>query len=357
MNQKFFESVGGTDGYGKSPETMIANGAFKITNYQPSGTTIELAKNADYYNADAVKLDGLKYQIISDSQQAMMEFSSGGLDVTYLSGEQVDLYQEDPQFLNIMEGYLWFISPNTKVKGLDNVNVRKALGYAIDKKALIDNVLKDGSVVADFVVPIDLATGPTGNDFRTDAGIFPGYDVAAAQAAWETAKQELGVDKLTFKLILENTDSSIKAAQAIQADIQKNLPGITLELEQMQKSTRLDKQRSGDFELSLTRWGPDYADPMTFMDMWITDGNNNFGFWSNAQYDADILSAQKGDLAKNPDLRWKQLQDSEKIIMDDMVILPLYQQGRALMVKTGVSGIEYHSAGINRVYTNASKAQ
>ena len=88
MNQKFFESCGDT--YGTSADTVLSNGAFVLTSYEPAATAFELVKNADYYDADRIALDGLNYQVIKDSQQALMSFQTGALDLTLRNGEQVD---------------------------------------------------------------------------------------------------------------------------------------------------------------------------------------------------------------------------------------------------------------------------
>ena len=110
VNQAFYESVGDT--FATSPETTLSNGAFVLDDYQPAATTIHLTKNPDYYDADRVKLPGLNYQVIQDSQQALMSYQSGDLDTTLVNGEQVDQVKDDPAFKAIGAGYLWYISPN-----------------------------------------------------------------------------------------------------------------------------------------------------------------------------------------------------------------------------------------------------
>ena len=67
-----------------------SNGAFVLTSYEPAATAFELVKNADYYDADRIALDGLNYQVIKDSQQALMSYQNGDLDITLLNGEQVE---------------------------------------------------------------------------------------------------------------------------------------------------------------------------------------------------------------------------------------------------------------------------
>jgi oligopeptide transport system substrate-binding protein len=353
VNEAFFTKAG--DNYGTSPATLLSNGPFKITAYEPAATTITLEKNADYWDAGKVALDGIQYQVIKDSQQAMLSYQNGDLDVATLSGEQVEQFQADPEFKNIVAGYLWYISPNQTVKGLENVNLRKALALSYDKEAIVKNILKDGSIVANFAVPTLLATGPDGKDYRETADTYLSTDKAKALEFWNTAKKELGVTALKYTMIVEDTESAINVAQFIQSEVQTTLPGITIELQTMPKKNRVERMQQGDFELGLTRWGPDYADPMTYLDMWTTGSPNNYGFWSNKDYDEIIESAKKGELALDLKARWEALKDAEAMVMDAAVILPVYQKGDAVMVKAGVKGIEFHSVGINRIYKNASK--
>lgn len=354
VNEEFFTKCG--DQYASTPDTLLSNGPFKITAYEPAATTITLEKNTDYWDAGKVKLDGINYQVIKDSQQAMLAYQNGDLDLVTLSGEQVEQFQADPEFKNIMAGYLWYISPNTKVAGLENLNLRKALSLCFDKEAVCKNILKDGSIPAYFAVPTLLATGPDGKDYREDAGSnYFKTDKAEALKYWEEAKKELGVESLTYTMIVEDTESAINVAQFLQSEIQTTLPGITINLEQMPKKNRVERMQEGTFELGLTRWGPDYADPMTYLDMWITDSPNNYGFWSNSEYDSIIQSAKKGELALDPAARWKALIGAEKIVCDDAVILPVYQKGNAVMQKAGVEGVEFHSIAINRYFKNTTK--
>ncbi len=352
VNEAFFTAAG--DSFGTSPETILSNGPFMITAYEPAATAITLAKSPTYWDASKVALDGIQYQVIKDSQQAMLSYQNGDLDVATLSGEQVEQFQADPEFHNIMAGYLWYISPNQKVAGLENLNLRKALALAYDKTAIANNILKDGSIVADFAVPTLLSTGPDGKDFRETAGTYLSTDKAKALEYWQAAQAELSVSELKYTMIVEDTESAINVAQFIQSEIQTTLPGITIEIQTMPKKNRVERMQEGDFELGFTRWGPDYADPMTYLDMWTTNSPNNYGFWSNADYDAIIESAKKGDLALDLAARWDALKQAETMVMDDAVIFPVYQKGDAVMIKSGVDGIEFHSVGINRIYKNAA---
>ena len=285
----------------------------------------------------------------------MLSYQNGDVDLATLAGEQVDQFKSDAEFKNIMEGYLWYISPNLKVAGLENKNLRMALALSYDKEAIVNNILKDGSVVADYAIPKALATGPDGKDFRETADTYLSSDKKKALEYYEKAKQELGKDSFTYKMVVEDTESAQNVAQFIQSEIQTNLPGVTIQLEVLPKKNRVDRMQNGEFELGLTRWGPDYADPMTYLDMWVTNNPNNYGFWSNTEYDKTIDSAKKGELALDQKARWEALKGTEKTVMDDAVIFPVYQKGSAVMIKSNVSGVDFHSVGVPRIYKNAKK--
>ena len=353
VNEEFYNKCG--DKFATTVDTILCNGAFKVASYEPAATTINLEKNTNYWDADKVQLSGIQYQVIKDSQQTMLSYQNGDLDVATLSGEQVEQFQSDPEFKNIMSGYLWYIASNKKVACLDNENLRKAISLSYDKEAIVNNILKDGSIKADFLVPTLLATGPDGKDFRDGTDTYLSTDKAKALEYYDKAKTELGKDSFEYTMLIDDAESAQNVAQFIQAEIQTNLPGMKINIETLPKKNRLERLRADDFELGLTRWGPDYADPMTYLDMWITGSSNNYGAWSNTEYDSLIQSAKKGELALDSEKRWEALKKAEKMVMDDAVICPVYQQGNAVMIKKNVSGIEFHSVGINRVYKNTTK--
>ena len=357
VNQKFFESC--ADTYATSPETTLSNGAFILDEYQPAATTIHLTKNADYYDADKVKLEGLNYQVIQDSQQALMSYQSGDLDTTLVNGEQVDQVKDDPSYKAIGAGYLWYISPNMKaVKELQNVNIRYAITMALNREAITTDVLKDGSAPTYTAVPMDFAAGPDGSDFSADQEKFKEvcrFDAAAAVEYWNKGLEELGAKEITITMIHDADDAPIKVAQVVKEQLETTLPGLTVELQQMPKKERVQRMQEGEFELGLTRWGPDYADPMTYLGMWVTKNANNYGFWSNSKYDEIIAECTTGETAMDAKARWAALYDAEQLVMDEAVIFPLYTQCNAELISTNVSGIEFHPVALNRVYKNAEK--
>ena len=358
VNQAFYESLAeGT--FGTSPETVLSNGAFILESYEPAALSFSLVKNPDYYNADSIQLDGLNYQVIKDSQQAFMSYQNGDLDIVKLSGDQVDQVQGDPELSVHGAGYLWYLTLNqAEVPALANQNMRLALTHAIDRVSIVEDVVKDGSLATYTAVPPQFATGPDGSDFSADQEMFKDVcsdDPAKAAEYFEAAKEELGQDTFTFELLVEDTTESQNVAAVIQEQIQTNLPGVTVNITVEPKKQRVEDIQEGNYEVCLTRWGPDYADPMTYLNMWITDNNNNYGKWSNPEYDQIIADCTTGQYVGDAEARWAALYDAEKIIMDEAVIVPVYTKADANMIKSNVSGIEFHPVALNRVFKNATK--
>lgn len=206
-----------------------------INSYEPSAVTITAEKNADCYDADKVSLEGVEWRVMLEARTAAMSYESGDLNVTTkrLMRSDKAVSGLPISFTTVHDSYLWYVSPNMEVTGLDNENIRLALAKSVDKTAICDTLLKDGSTEADFVVPYGLGTSPDGDDFRDTAGdsydAFT-YDVAAAQEAWDAGLQELGVDSLTFDFVTEDSDSAQQVAQFIMDQWQTNLSGLTINL-------------------------------------------------------------------------------------------------------------------------------
>lgn len=357
INEEFYKSVGDT--FGTSPDTVLSNGAFVMDDYQPAATAFHLSKNADYWDADRVQLPGLSYQVIQDSQQALMSYQAGDLDTTLINGDQVDQVEGDDAFNAIGAGYLWYVSPNVKkVKELANLNIRMAMTLAIDRDTITQDVLKDGSAPTYTAVPKDFATGPDGSDFAEDQTKFSDvcrFDADKAAEFWAAGLKELGTDKIELEMVVDDDDAPKKVAQVLKEQWETTLPGFTVNLKTEPKKQRVEDLQDGNYELGLTRWGPDYADPMTYLGMWITDCAENYGCWENKDYDAMIEECRTGELATKPEERWAKMFDAEKIVLDEAVIFPIYTQCNAEMISPNVTGIEFHPVALNRVFKNAVK--
>ena len=370
LNEKFYTECGDT--YGTSPKTFLSNGAFILEDYTPGAASFSVKKNPDYWDAANVSLDGIKYQVVGSSDNALTAFKSGNLDLVTISGAQVASAKEDSALSSKIKvtgaGYMWYLSfsqteANANGGQLANANLRLALTNAIDRESLVENYVMDGSLATYTAVPPQFAaSATTGEDFSGNQDMFKdvcSYNAAKAQEYFEAAKAELGTDSFTFTMIYGNNegDEVQKVAQAIKEQVEANLPGLTLNLQAMSKAERLDKMQNDNYDVALTRWGPDYADPMTYLGMWITDNANNYGFWSNAEYDQLIADCTTGQYVTDYDARWAALYEAETLAMNEAVIAPLYTKANANLVSDKLSGVAFHPVALNRVYKEAKFAK
>lgn len=359
MNEEFLNSVG--DAYATAPDKLISNGAFVLTEWL-QGSLIKLEKNDKYWDKENVALDGIEFQIFKDYQSAALEFESGNIDVTAITSNIVDRYKSNAGYTEVKLGYTWFISPNQLDKTMANKNLRLALAHAFDRDHIANNLLGDGSIVATGIVSSGLVTGPDGKDFREASGVYQKFDVAKAQAYWSDAKAELGVDALTVELLVGSPETDtglpVGAAEFLKSEFETNLPGLTVEIKTTIKSDRLDLMNAGDYQLGITRWGPDFADPLTFLkDLFETGSTYNYPNFSNAEYDAMLAEvAPGGALASNLDARWEKMIETEALLLNEAGVIPAWQTGSAMLIAPGVTGIEYHVVGMPR-YKNATKSE
>ena len=360
LNQKFYEEQG--DQFALSPDNLLYCGPYTMTGYQ-QGSEYTCEKNPDYFKADQMTdyVDKIVFRYLQDTQSAMLDYQSGNLDVVKLQGDQVDQYSGTEGFTNRMTGYLWYLSIdfNTSVhpenSQFANLNLRKAMSLAIDRDTIAANVLKDGSIGADGLIPKDLATGPSGEDFRAENGKLTEYNLDQAKEYYAKALEELGTDTVSFELLYEDSEASKAVAEYIQSNLKAI--GMDVTLNSKPKKTRLQLMNDKDYNVALTRWGPDYADPETYFDLFTTDNTaNNSGSYSNADYDALVKAAGSGEDATDSAKRWQDYLDAEKIIVqDDPGVIPVYQNGGAMMINPKVTGIEFHSASVDS-YRHIKKA-
>ena len=356
LNQEFFEAH--KNSYAQTIDDLIYCGPYVFSNWE-ANTAYTFTKNPDYWNAAncADQVDEVTFRFVSEAQSAALAYQQGDIDVVTLSGDLVDQYSSDPGFTQRLEGYGWRLETNyTEPSGvLANANLRKALTMSIDRNLIANDVLKNGSVAAEGFIPKEFAYGPDGKDFRETVGNVLVEDVEQAKAALEEAKKELGTDTISLELLYE-TDSEFpeKVCVNLQSMWKENL-GIEVTLVPKTKKERLSLMNALDFQLGLTRWGPDYADPQTFLDLYKSDTAAYNKYYFSDEYDAIMNKAETGEDASNPEARWADMIEAEKILLDDYAVIPVFQSGGAMLVNPDVKGIEFHSAGVDS-YRHITKA-
>ena len=349
-NQAFVESCG--DQYALSVDNMLSCGPYVFSSWT-AGYSYEFDLNEAYWDYDNYvaknTAEKVVFRVIADTQTSLLEYDSGNLQTVILSGEQVNANKDAEGYTSKLTGYLYYLLlniNNSSNTDLQNSNIRHALSFALDRET-IAAALNDGSVAAEGIVPFALAGNPdTGADFRADSGKLVSYDLDEAKELYAAGVAELGHD-VTIELLYgtDEGDSVIKAAEQIQFYLEE--VGFTVNLNGKPKKERLQLQKDHTFEISLTRWGPDYGDPQTYMDLFLSSNtSNNQGGWASAAYDEDVLKAESGEVDSLE--RWNLFVDAEKILVEDEAgVIPVFQAGGAMLISPSISGIEFHSAGVD----------
>ena len=349
LNEKFVEEK--ADKFGTNSDNMLANGPFVLTDWDGTGLNWKYVKNDDYYDKDSVSLEEVNVQVAKQPSTAVNLYQTGEADRTAaLSAEYAQQYKNDEDASTFKEGSSWYLKFNQKRNDEDtalaNKNIRKALAMAFDKKAYTETVLANGSVPTGGLVPTGLAKNPeTDEDFREESGDLMSYDVEKAKEYWEKGLEELGKDELTLELLSDDTENAKKTGEYFQGQLQKNLDGLTVELTNLPFKVRLQRTVDQDYDIVMHGWGPDYLDPMTFLDLFVTDGANNQSGYSNEKYD-QLIDDAKVKYANDPEKRWEAMLEAEKLlIQEDTAIAPIYQRGRLVLIKPYVKNFEEHLFG------------
>ncbi|WP_337523561.1 peptide ABC transporter substrate-binding protein [Catenibacterium sp.] len=345
QNQKFVEKCG--KNYATKPEYILGNGAYKMTKWI-KGNKATFTKNDKYYDAKSVKTKNIEMYLVQDPKTAAQNFDNGKVDYATINSTLVDKYKGKDTFKAIREGYLAYLICNFKADTTANKNLRHALSYAINRKDLCDNILKDGSQPATGFVPAQLCKSPSGKDFREESGKYVGYDVKKAQEYLDAAKKELGTDTITVDLLYGTDESPMDTfAEYLQGSFTK-LKGLKVNMVATVKKDRIyNREASGNFQIACTRWAPDYADPTTFLNVLASSNSNNYGKWENAQYNSLLKQAQnETDVNK----RWNELLEAEKVMMDDMPNIPVVQTGTAALQAKNVKGLVHNTVSTPYVF-------
>ncbi|CRK83465.1 peptide ABC transporter substrate-binding protein [Neobacillus massiliamazoniensis] len=341
-NKKFVEAQGAD--YAKDASHLLFNGPFKMTKWDgTSATQWVLEKNDTYWDAKNVTLKKINFNVSKDPQASANAFSAGQADVTpkLAQASILSQYEGSKELLRFVEPSIFWLKMNEKNAALKNVNIRKAIALSIDKKALVNDVLANGSIAADFLIPKEF-TFLDGKDFRDTGGSYLKTNKEEAKKLWEKGLAEIGQKEITVRYVGQDTDTAKKTDAFLKDQLEKNLPGLKVNIESVPFKIRIDREQKQDYDVLNGGWGPDYMDPMTFMDLWLTGGQQNHMDFADPKYDALIKKADN-ELAAKPQDRWKALQDAEKTLLeDDAAIAPLYQRAANYLINPKVKGLVHH---------------
>lgn len=340
--------------YAATSENAVYNGPFVLDGFDGPGTDTKWSykKNKDYWDADTVQLNEVQVNVVKEAPTSYNLFQDGQADDVQLTGELAQQAANDPQLVIQKEASTQYMELNQidEKSPYKNENLRKAISYSIDRKSLVEKILGDGSVEPKGLVPANMSKSPDGEeDFTKAANDKIVYDKEKAKEYWQKAKKELGIKSLDIDILSSDADSSKKTVEYIQGAIQENLEGTKVTVSPVPFSVRLDRANKGDFKAVIGGWGADYVDPSSFLDLFQTGVPYNRGHYNNPEYDKLVKEAATIN-ANDPEKRWVNLVDAEKIIMGDMGVIPLYQKAEAHLRAEKVKNVGFHPAGAQYDY-------
>ena len=313
------------DAWATSAATYISNGPFYVSEWVP-GSYIMMTKNPYYWNADAIKLDGIKWNLIEDSNAAYSAYQTGEvLMIKDVPTEEIPSLKDNADFhVDPIIG-TYYISMNLERDAFKDARVRKALSLAIDRD-YVANTLMQGTYS-----PADNFMGPgwidmDGKQFKDNANGGQSYiDVNNYEADLEEAKQLLAdagyPDGEGFPTISYTTNDAgyhkVVAEYVQQAWAQL---GIDLQVDIVEWASFTPMRRNGDFDVARNGWVGDYSDPSNMLDLFLSTNGNNDGKFNNADYDAAIYRSRE---TLDPTERSKALHDAEDILMEETGCIPV----------------------------------
>ncbi len=321
-------------------DTFVANGPFMLDSWEHDSEMI-FAKNPEYWDADAVNLDYVHFSMVNDTNTQYQMFQTGELDTASIPPEMSDeLIDGDNVFIG-ESGGLEFYRFNLTEEPFQNKKIRQAISYAINRDDIAEYVVKQGVEPAyGFVSPG--FTAPDGKDFREENGDLLSFDPELAQELLEEGMQEEGYDELPPVVLTYSTsDVNQAVAETMQNMLSENL-GVDVTLENQEWNVFAEAQQNLELQFSRSSFLNDYADPVNFLESFITDSYMNRTGFSSEEYDELI---EKGKSETDEEQRYEYLYEAERILAEEMIAMPIRYYNVVVLEADGVEGILRHPVG------------
>jgi oligopeptide transport system substrate-binding protein len=299
------------------PGNLVCNGPFTLKDWRINHF-ISVQRNPQYWDADVVKLNEIHFFPLDNYETEERVFLDNQLHATYtVPLAKVPIYREKqppvPYFKQSMELSVEYYKCNTRRAPMNDPRVRQALSLALDRDALLNQVLRTGHLAATGLVP---------------PGANPQYEVAKRltfnpQEARRLLAEAGYPEGRGFKKIeiLTNTSATAKTAAEFFQECWKKHLGIEVGILQQEWQVYLDSMRKYEYDIARAGWVGDYTDPFTFLGCFrSTDGNNNTG-WAIPRYDEVLLASTREQDAPT---RMKMLHECENLFLDDLPAIPVY---------------------------------
>jgi oligopeptide transport system substrate-binding protein len=311
--------------------SMVTNGPFKLKQWE--GDAITLVKNPLYYAAKEIHFTEVQLlQPQASTLNTTYAYMNGEVD--WVGGnEMIDrTILDSAAYRDLYEmpiGSIYYYMFNVNEPPFNNIKIRKALAMAVEREAI-----GYGTPAFGFVPRNIRGSGP---DYRTevkDTGYFQ-EDVKLAKSLLQEGLKEEGLSKLPPFSISVNSGSHPVIADTVISSWKKNL-GINVSVEILYWEDLLANRKDQNFTIARAGWTADYNDPSTFLEYFTSWSPNNDSTWSNPQYDSYIKRARQ---TFEPRERMKLYAQAEKLLIDQMAIIPLYYYVADALHKPNVKNV------------------
>ncbi|WP_404422874.1 peptide ABC transporter substrate-binding protein [Nibricoccus sp. IMCC34717] len=323
------------------PGNLVGNGAFVLTEWLPNSRLV-VKRNAHYWGNAANRLEAVVFYPNEDIAADERNFRAGQVHVTYdLLPNKIPAWKKSaPQNLRIdpfLESY--FLRFNVTRAPFDNKKVRQALARAIDRETICNVLLFGSRTPAAFFTP------PNTAGYTSRATVPTSFDEARrllAEAGFPGGK---GLPVLEIQM---NHDAiNQRVYEAVQELWRREL-GVTVRLVRADFRVYLDAMKSLNFHASRARWVGDFNDPVTYLDMFVSGGGNNWTGWANPEYDRLIRTAAE---TLDTKARLELFQQAEALLLEEAPIAPIFFGAKTYLIHTAVKGWVPSLLGIHRYQT------
>jgi oligopeptide transport system substrate-binding protein len=294
---------------------LVGNGPYKLEEWKIN-RHITVTKNPHYWDEANVSINSIVFKPVDNAVTEERMFRAGALHVTSsIPADKIAIYQEKSAPELKITPYLgtYFYRLNINTPQLQDKRVRRALGMAIDRKQLVDNITKGGQIPAYTMTP------------PGTMGYFPestlNFDPEAAKRLLAEAGYPNGEGFPPVEILYNTNEGHRKIAVALQ-EMWKNYLNIDIKLLNQEWKVYLATESAGDYQISRGGWIGDYVDPNNFLDMFLCNGGNNRTGWCNEEYDRLILEVAPSQSSHEE--RLKIFQQAETMLLEDMPIIPVY---------------------------------
>lgn len=322
------------------PEHLVVNGPYLISEHVLN-SHFTLTKNPHYWNAANVMIDRATLYTVTDEVGMIRKYESRDLDDTLdwlgasvsIPPDRIDQWKRHPDYRTTTLYGTYFYWFNTRKRPLDNVDVRRALCYAIDRQSIVDTVTRGDQV------PLHGAFPPLPGEYEpipASEGIT--FDPARAKQFLVAAgfPGGRGLPAITLKY---NTNVGHKAvAEAIQAMWREHL-GVHVALQNQDWSSFLADRNGGNFQIARNGWQGDFLHPHTFASLFPSTSAFNDAKWVDPSGQLDQL-VDRALATADPAAAQQRYREIERILVDGVPACPVYVYTKPDLVKPWVKG--YH---------------